>query len=251
MREANTGSNLIFIACQPRSGSTLLQRMLGSHPEIHTVSEPWIMLHPIYALRERGIEAEYDATLARAALDSFLDELAKGSKDYLEGIRRMYGHLYQKALRGKDAHLFLDKTPRYYFILRELQRVFPEARFILLFRHPLAVLSSIFRTWIEDDLLKIAQYQEDLLRAPHLLLEGQAELGNAALSVKYEDLVQDAKGEMQRVCDHLCIPFEPEILRYGKHDMSEWRFGDPEKVYQHARPQTSSLQKWAQTKDAQ
>jgi len=52
------GSNLIFILSLPRSGSTLLQRILGGHSQVHTVAEPWLMLNPLYALRETGIEAE-------------------------------------------------------------------------------------------------------------------------------------------------------------------------------------------------
>ena len=53
--------NLIFLISQPRAGSTLTQRILGSHQDIHTISEPWIMLHPFYALRDKGCQMEYSA----------------------------------------------------------------------------------------------------------------------------------------------------------------------------------------------
>jgi len=52
------GENMIFLISQPRAGSTLSQRMLGSHPDIYTVSEPWLMLHPLYPLRSEGHQAE-------------------------------------------------------------------------------------------------------------------------------------------------------------------------------------------------
>ena len=250
MRANYDGSNLVFIACQPRSGSTLLQRILGTHPSIHTVSEPWVMLHPTYALQENGVQAEYDANLARTGLELFLGELPKGRRDYLEGLSRMFGYLYERVLQNTDAHFFLDKTPRYYFILPEIRRIFPEARFILLFRNPLAVLSSIFRTWVRGDLLKIARYQTDLLHAPHFLLEGKTELGDATTSIEYEDLVQDSRSEMRRICQHIGLDFEPGMIEYGR-EKNKWKFGDPEKVYEHSRPVTSSLQKWARTDDAQ
>lgn len=44
--EGGEGENLIFLISQPRAGSTMLQKVLGSHPEIHTVSEPWVALPP-------------------------------------------------------------------------------------------------------------------------------------------------------------------------------------------------------------
>jgi len=53
-----SGKNLIFLISQPRSGSTLLQRVTGSHSEIQTESEPRIMLHPRYALKHEGLTME-------------------------------------------------------------------------------------------------------------------------------------------------------------------------------------------------
>lgn len=136
-----SGDNLIFLISQPRAGSTLLQRILGSHPDIHTVSEPWIMLHPFYATRADGIETEYQQRTARVGVGSFIDALPDGRNDHDEGIRRMYAHLYARVLEGSGKSRFLDKTPRYYLVIPDLRRVFPEARFVVLFRNPLAVLA--------------------------------------------------------------------------------------------------------------
>lgn len=245
------GKHVIFLVSQPRSGSTLLQKMLGAHPAIHTTSEPWLMLPPAYTLRDDGVEAEYDAGLAQEGLQTFIKELPEGGEDYVEGLRRMYGHLYNRVLDGTDAQVFLDKTPRYYHILPELHRIFPEARFILLFRNPLAVLSSVLRTWVQDDWLKIALYREDLLQAPGLLLKGKSELSSAALNATYESLVRSPEQEMKQICEHLGLDFRPGIIEYGDEDMSDWHFGDPQEVYEHSRPQTSSLDKWADIDNAQ
>ena len=76
------GENLIFILSQPRAGSTLLQRMLASHPEVHTLSEPWVMLHPLYALRTAGYQAEYNYRAAQEALRVFVEALPGGAEDY-------------------------------------------------------------------------------------------------------------------------------------------------------------------------
>ena len=60
------GHDLIFLISQPRSGSTLLQRMLAGHSWIQTSAETWLMLHPAYGLRHQGIQTDYRAGWAVA-----------------------------------------------------------------------------------------------------------------------------------------------------------------------------------------
>src|SRR5713101_1022969 len=145
------GENLIFIISQPRAGSTLLQRILAGHPRIFATAEPWLMLHPLYALKDCGLKAEYDATLARSALGDFCEILQGGEEAYVEAIRAMSVSLYNNALRAGGRERFLDKTPRYYFVCEELRRVFPKAKYIFLLRNPLSVLASILATWVKQD----------------------------------------------------------------------------------------------------
>jgi len=72
MAEKYLGEDLIFIISQPRSGSTLLQRILGGHPEIQTSAETWLLLHPTYAFRDSGIETEYDSRFSAQGVEEFL-----------------------------------------------------------------------------------------------------------------------------------------------------------------------------------
>ena len=119
------GQNLIFLISQPRAGSTMTQRILASHPDIHTVSEPWLMLHPLYAMRSQGYEAEYHAWEARTALKGFFEEVSSDEDAYFVGVRKMCGHFYNCALNSSNKSYFLDKTPRYYHIIPELHKTFP------------------------------------------------------------------------------------------------------------------------------
>ncbi|MEZ4607679.1 MAG: sulfotransferase [Deinococcales bacterium] len=60
----------LFLFSLPRSGSTLLQRILAAHPDIATLSEPWFILPLIYMTRDEGIYSEYDHShLTRALTD--------------------------------------------------------------------------------------------------------------------------------------------------------------------------------------
>ena len=242
------GENLIFLISQPRAGSTLLQRMLGSHPEIHTVSEPWLMLHPLYAMRHEGYETEYNAHAAWGAMQAFLQSFPEGEKEFIEGIRRMYSHLYTKALETSGKRYFLDKTPRYYFVIPELYRVFPKAHYIILFRNPLAVLASVLSTWIRD-LFSLYGSKYDLVQAPRLLLEGKEVVGKQGVVVHYEHLVKDPEDQMQRICGKLEIDFMPEMIEYGRRNNPHWHFGDQKEVYQHSRPVSQNAEKWVRAID--
>jgi len=244
MRIGKQGENLIFLIAQPRSGSTLLQRILGSHPGIHTRSEPWIMLHPLYALRTDGHVADYDTGLAGSALREFLQGFDGTEEDFLEGVRRMYGYLYDRALQASKKRFFLDKTPRYYHIVSELHRTFPHAKYVFLLRNPVAVLCSILHTWAQASMLALHEYRFDLLSAPGLILKGISELGDQAIVVRYEDLVTDSAREVKRICRFLMTEFYPDMLEYASREQKNWRFGDQESIRRHRRPEADSRDRW-------
>lgn len=244
---ATLGDNLIFLISQPRAGSTLLQRILGSHPDIHTVSEPWLMLHPLSALRLGGCQADYNASWARVAVHEFLESLHNGEDEYFQGVRRMCTYLYERALADSGKRHFLDKTPRYYFIIPELYRVFPQARYIILLRNPLAVLCSIVDTWVRDDLFSLHKFKHDLLLAPRLILEGLHVVGSQGTIIHYEQLVKYPEDEVKRICKDMGIEFVPETIEYGRRDLPHWPFGDQEQVYQHRGPISQNTENWTQT----
>ncbi len=240
------GENLIFLISQPRAGSTMLQRILGSHPDIHSMSEPWLMLHPFYALRPKGYEAEYDSHIARNALQSFLQMLPDGEDGYFEALRLMYIYMYESALESTGKQYFLDKTPRYYFVIPELYRTFPKANYIILLRNPMAVLCSVIKTWVKDDLLSLYSFKHDMIRSPQLLLNGTEILGDRCIVVHYESLLEDTNNEIKKICKHIGIDFVPEMIEYGYYNLPQWQLGDQEDVYQNIRPSLRNVKKWNQ-----
>jgi len=182
MDEKYLGENLIFIISQPRSGSTLLQRILGGHPEIQTSAETWLLLHPTYALKKSGIETEYDSRFAAQGVEEFLINYTDGVEVYDDAIRQWANVIYGNALKKNSKIYFLDKTPRYFFIIPDLHRLFPKAKFIFLLRNPLAVLSSLLSTYVKDDWPVLSFFRHDLLHAPQLIADGIKIIGAMPLS---------------------------------------------------------------------
>ncbi len=247
MATLSSHPNLIYLVSQPRAGSTLLQRVLSGHSDIHTLAEPWVMLHPIFALRRQGVQTAYNATLANDALDDFMEALPNGRKDYVQAIQAMASTLYRGALANVEANHFLDKTPRYYYILGELSEVFPDAKIIILLRNPLAVLSSVLRTWVGKNWQRLQLHREDLLRAPALLVDGLATLNGQAIVLHYEKFVSSPETELDKLCAALEIPTEQQMLDYALQAPPKGRMGDPVGVKSHSRPVPNSLDKWKET----
>lgn len=241
--------NLIFLISQPRAGSTLTQRILGSHQDIYTISEPWIMLHPLYALRSKGYQMEYSAVNSQKALNNFLGLHPQGEEAYFQSVNKMCLNLYEGVIKASGKKYFLDKTPRYYYILPELYRTFPSAKYIFLLRNPLAVLCSIFNTFIQEHWWRIQYYQGDLFKAPSLIAQGMVELQKKSIVISYENLLVNPNQEITKVCNFLNIPFDEKILNYGEGCSQQWQFGDQAQIYQEKTPNSQQGDRWKKDLD--
>lgn len=247
------GENLIFLITLPRSGSTLLQHVLANHRDIHTLPEPWFMLHLVYALKQEKLNAPYNAQLSGRALQEFIGYLPGGRDAYLAGIRSMALGLYSDALAGTNKRYFLDKTPRYYMIFPELLEIFPKAKYVFLLRNPLAIFSSVLETSLKDDFrgLFTVDRKSDLLRGPLAILEGIRHLGDNACVVHYEKLVSETEAVLEKLCGHLDIPVDRDMAAYGdKVQFTDSGFIDPKSIYRHQAPITEYIDRWPSRLDS-
>lgn len=237
---------MIFLISLPRSGSTLLQRIISSHEDIFSTAEPWLMLHPAYALKDGGIATEYDSGLARKGLADFLSAIGQDDGLYISAIRKMAGVLYGKALEISGKKFFLDKTPRYYYIIHELYRIFPQAKFIFLLRNPLAVYASVLRTWFMDDAAKLKDttHYRDMIAGPQRLIDGIKAIGGNSSVVHYEKLIENPQETAKQLCKWIGLEYRPDMIEYGKHQAPHGRFGDMKSVHLHEKPVRDYAENW-------
>jgi len=238
------GEDLIFIISQPRSGSTLLQRVLSGHPDIQTSAETWLMLHPLYVHRTQNIESEYNSKWASIAVSEFIDYYTDGPEVYDTALRLWAQTIYGNALKKGNKKLFLDKTPRYYFIVPDLYRLFPKAKFIFLLRNPMAVLASEINTYIKGNWPFMSKLAVDLIDAPDLILEGIELLGSDAIVVHYEKFASDPEENIKKLCKRLDLKFYPSMLDYSKTDAPKGRLNDHAGIHQHTNVSNVSIEKW-------
>ncbi len=139
---------------------------------------------------------------------------------------------------------FLDKTPRYHRIAREIVSSFPDARFVFLWRQPLAVAASMMSTWA-DGRWNLYRFDEDLRDGLARLASLARELGDGrAVALKYEDLLQDPGKELRRVLDYLQLPFDPDLLAGFANVRLQGSYGDPTGTVRYATVSTEPLDKW-------
>ena len=123
---------IIFLFSLPRSGSTLLQRVLSTHPDIHTISEPWLLLPLIYQFKN-NVYSEYSHRQFSIALEDIIKTNSENKKIYYQKIKKLITELYSE-LSPIETTYFIDKTPRYSLIAEEIITIFPDAKFIFLWR---------------------------------------------------------------------------------------------------------------------
>ena len=234
---------LIFLISQPRSGSTLTQKLLGAHSKIYTRSEPWAMLYPLYRMKENGYNAEYGAQTSHRGFNTFLEGLPGKKEFYNEKLRQMYLSLYGVYLTN-DTEFFLDKTTRYYLILDELQKLFPDAKTIYLIRNPMAVLSSILISWPEQVKDDLSIYKTDLIDAIDIACKTISQTKKNVFILHYENLIKETEVTLKQICAHLGILFEKQMI-HGYLDATEkFELGDQLGIYQKEGIDTENDEKW-------
>lgn len=235
----------IFLLSLPRSGSTLVQRVLAAHDGVATAPEPWLLLPQIYALRDAGVFSEYGHALAARAIRDFADGLEGGRDRYWSEVRAMTERLYAAAGAPGD-RWFVDKTPRYHFVADELFTVFPDAAFVFLWRNPLAVVGSTVQTWGHGRWM-VERWRVDLDEGLDRLVRAFREHPERAYGVRFEDLVARPDETWPALFDHLGITFDPAALESLGGIQVEGRMGDPTGRKRYDRLSDEPLERWKAT----
>jgi hypothetical protein len=223
----------VFVVGCPRSGTTLVQRMLDAHRDLAIINETlWI---DRFFSERKGVTPEGYVTPAfvsnlfdfkwfarlpveREDVERLVDE--DGPVHYTTFVSRIFD-LYGRA-RGK--RLVGDKSPRYVRDLPLFHELFPRARFVHVIRDGRSTCLSILNwgkdaklarrlpTWREHPLVTAALWWEWFVR---LGREAGASLGPTLYyEISYEALVAEPAKELERLCSFLGLPFDEAMLRF-------------------------------------
>lgn len=211
----------IFVFGFPRSGNTLLDQMLDSHPALSTRQETPALWRAAAVVEK--LPGGYPAALATLS-DARIDELQAiyfAAHDWRPG----------RTTDGGRPRL-VDTYPLATIHVPLIVRLFPAAKLVMTVRHPLDVCLSCFMhdfklneamanfTDLHDtaalyaDVMKLWRQYGDLFALhPHV--------------IRYEDLVADAGGQLQRLCKYLSIPWDDAMLQFDAHAQARGRINTP------------------------
>jgi tetratricopeptide (TPR) repeat protein len=200
----------IFIIGMPRTGTTLIERILSSHPQVYAAGE---LSH--FSLALKRITRTHGARVLDA------DTLSAAAQADLSAVGRMY----LDSTRPRTGHTqhFIDKMPLNFFYAGIIRRALPGARIICLQRHPLDTIVSNYRQLFATgfayynynyDLLDTARYW---LAFDALSRHWRQVLGDSYLEVRYEDVVDDLEAQARRILKHCGLPWDPAVLAFHQN----------------------------------
>jgi hypothetical protein len=208
LRGAGDASTVpIFVLGMPRSGTTLTEQILASHPDVHGAGE----LPDLLAIAQRPVNgAGYPGNIL--ALDRA--QLTVWGADYVAGLRR----------HAPGAKHITDKMPANFFAVGLIHLMLPHAKIIHVNRNPVDTCLSCFTRLFNRkqnqtyDLAELGRYYVDYVR---LMNHWRALLpAGAFLDVRYEDIVADPETQARRLLDHCGLEWNAACLDFHKHRRS-------------------------------
>ena len=199
----------IFVTGMPRSGTTLVERILSSHSQVSSAGES--QYFGVLLKRATG-------TTSRRVLDE--ETLERSMSLDCGALARAY--LDQTRPAGARSR-FVDKMPLNFFYLGHISRTLPDASLVVVRRHPLDTCLSNFRQLFAlgfsyydyaYDLLDTGRYYAMFDR---LIAHWQRVLPGRIHEIHYEDLVADQRRETARLLEHCGLAWEEDCLAYERN----------------------------------
>lgn len=201
----------IFIVGLPRTGSTLLEKILSSHSKIQSLGETQFL--PMLIRECSGVADKRQLST---------EIIAMASKSDLSNLRKRYLESLGYRL-DKNLPFFIEKLPYNFLYVGFIKKAFPNAKIIYVDRNPIDACFSMYKqvfTWaykFSYDLENLAEYYKSHLR---LLSHWRELLRDQFIEIKYEDLVADPEQTIQGLMQLLNIPFEADCLDFHKNKSS-------------------------------
>jgi hypothetical protein len=187
--------------------------------------------------------AEYDHKISTRALEEFCRTLPNDRITFDTELSLFIRKLY--AISGKgDTKYFLDKTPRYHLIVNEIIRLFPDGKFIFLWRNPLAIAASIIERNASRKKWDIHIHDVDLYKGFANLVEAYQKNKAQVCSIRYEELLLHPHRTLRHVFEYLELPYETVALSRFTDVRLEGSMGDPIGTRAYNFLSTEPLTKW-------
>ncbi len=202
----------IFIVGLPRSGTTLLERIISSHSDVFSAGELTHFNRCMLAgMQQLGLDPKIGRSQMVAASVN-LDFKALG-KNYLNSTRPLTG----------STSRFIDKFPQNAQYVGLIHRALPQAKILILERHPLDVCYAVYKQMFTDiyqfsyDLNELAEY---FIQHQKLMHHWQQSLPDVVKTVRYENLVNDFENQAKDVIQFCGLPWQEACLNFHQNQQA-------------------------------
>lgn len=208
-------SRPFFLVGCPRSGTTLLRRLLAAHPRLAIPEESHFIPFLFDAYGDPADEAEAaalaDALLSLRWIRDWHCPIDRDALLHCRSFAAVAATAFESYARHEGRPRWGDKTPQYVACIPLLSRLFPEARFIHIHRDP----RDVARSWIASpfgpkNAYVAAGEWSRFVTAGRAAGEGLPR--GTYLEIAYAELVSRVEPTMRRVCDFLGEDFDPAVL---------------------------------------
>lgn len=196
----------VFVLGQPRTGTTLIERIVSSHSQVHSAGELQQFGLALRRLSDHRDPKRFSAELFRKA--AAIEPRRIGDL-YLDTSRRMQG----------DTPRFVDKLPQNYLMLPLILAALPNAKIVHLTRDPRDACFASFKQLFADAYLHSYEQREMArhhARYRRLMDTWRERFGDRFLDVSYEQTVSDLEPAARRLIDFLELPWEDNVLEFHK-----------------------------------
>jgi Flp pilus assembly protein TadD len=198
----------VFVVGFPRSGTTLLEQMLDSHPDFRSMDE-------------RGFVYELIGRMQLAG-QSYPEDLARLIQQDTDQLRGIYAGLVNKVIPDLGGQRLVDKNPLNMLCLPMIARLFPEARIILCLRHPCDVLLSCYMLPFRSPPFMILcsslqRLAEGYVQAFEQWQQHVEVFAPQVLEWRYESVVNDFDGQVARLAQFLDVTDASPMTRFAEH----------------------------------
>ncbi len=199
----------VFIIGMPRSGSTLVEQILSSHPDVYGAGEVKYLSRAIAQLRDRLPSLPRYPQMMAKVTPAQLDLIAK---KYLEALTAGAG----------NSKRVTDKLLTNYFFVGLIHLLYPKAKFVNTLRDPVDTCLSGFTKLFKDDMphsYDLAELGRYYGKYADLMEHWRKVLPEGVLtSVQYEDVVADTETEAKKLIDFIGLKWDPKCLEFHKSD---------------------------------
>ncbi len=204
---------LALLGGHPRSGTTLLEQVLDSHPDLVSAEETTVFFTEVYLPCRRNLG---DETTIVASLESAAPAL-------LPKLRERYFRCMDTLREDPiGSRLLIDKNPSLTTLIPAMARVFPETKFLVALRDPRDVCLSCFMqplplNQVSATFLTLEDTVAEYVSVMGLWRTVAPKLPNPHLEVRYEDMVEDLESSARRVLGFLGVAWDERVLRFNEH----------------------------------